>query len=71
MSVALINRNYDTNYCEFSYDNWDLDKESIPKLNTPGKGVLSTIRSCSQGSLCIGTDSSMKILTGANEWIEY
>ena len=72
MSVSLLDRNYQTNYCEFSYDDWDKDKDSIPTMNTAGKGVLSTIRSCCQGSLAIGTDGTMKTLQGdTNEWIPY
>ena len=72
MAVALLNRNFNTNYCEFSYDNWDNDKDSIPTMNSAGKGVLSTIRSCCQGSLAIGTDGTIKILNGDNnEWIDY
>lgn len=71
MAVSLLNRNYQTNYCEFSYDDWNLDKDSIPTLNSAGKGVLSTIRSCCQGSFAIGTDGTMKTLTGSNEWIDY
>ena len=71
-AVALLDRNYNTNYCEFSYDNWDNDKDSIPTMNSAGKGVLSTIRSCCKGSLAIGTDGTMKILNGDNnEWIDY
>lgn len=71
MAVSLLERNYSTNYCEFSYDNWETDKDSIPNLNTPGKGLLYTIKSCSQGSISIGTDGTLKILTGNNEWIDY
>ncbi|MBQ6995291.1 MAG: hypothetical protein IJN64_12515 [Lachnospiraceae bacterium] len=71
MSVALLDRNFSTNYCEFSYDEWESDKDSIPTLNTPGKGVLSNIRSCTQGSIAIGTDGTMKILKGSNEWVDY
>lgn len=72
MAVALLDRNYNTNYCEFSYDNWDNDKDSIPTMNSAGKGVLSTIHSCCQGSLAIGTDGTMKTLNGDNnEWIDY
>lgn len=71
MAVSLLERNPDTNYCTFSYDNWDLDKDSIPNLNTPGGKALSTIKSCSQGSFAIGTDGGLKILTGANEWVDY
>lgn len=71
MAVSLLDKNSKTNYCEFSYDNWDLDKDSIPTLNSPGKELLSTIKSCCQGSIAIGTDGTMKILTGNNEWVDY
>ena len=72
MAVSLIEKNYSTNYCKFSYDNWTNDKDSIPTMNTRGKGILSTILSCSQGSLAIGTDGTMKILNGdSNEWVNY
>lgn len=71
MAVSLIDRNYNTNYCEFSYDDWDSDKDSIPTLTTAGKGLLSTIKSACQGSMAIGTDGTMKVLTGNNEWADY
>ena len=72
MAVSLIDKNYNTNYCEFSYDNWENDKDSLPTMNTPGKGKLSTIHSCSQGSFAIGTDGTIKTLNGdSNEWIDY
>ena len=72
MSVSLLEKNYNTNYCIFSYDNWEKDKDSMPTMNTRGKGILSTILSCSQGSKAIGTDGTAKILNGErNEWISY
>lgn len=71
MAVGLLEKNYHTNYCEFSYDNWETDKDSIPTLDSAGKGNLSTIRSCCQGSFAIGTDGSIKVLTGDNNWIDY
>lgn len=71
MAVALLDRNYSTNYCEFSYDNWDEDKEYLPNLILPGKGSLSNIKSCSQGSFAIGTDGGIKTLNGKNQWIDY
>ena len=40
MAVSLLDRNYQTNYCEFSYDDWNTDKDSIPTMNTAGKGIL-------------------------------
>lgn len=72
MAVGLIDKNDKTGYCEFSYDNWEKDKDSIPTMNTAGKGKLSTISKCAQGSLSIGTDGTMYILKGdTNEWIPY
>ena len=72
MAVSLLDRNHQTGYCEFSYDNWNTDKDSIPTMDTAGKGILSTIRSCCQGSLAIGTDGTMYTLKGeTNEWIPY
>ena len=72
MAVGLITRDYQTGYCEFSYDNWVNDKDSIPTLNTAGNGVLSTIRSCWQGSYAIGTNGEIKTLRGEdNQWIDY
>lgn len=71
MSVSLLDKNYNTNYCEFSYDNWNVDKDSIPTKDTPGKGVLSTIHSCCQGSIAIGTDGTLKMLNGDNKWVDY
>lgn len=72
MAVSLIEKNYSTNHCKFSYDNWENDKDSLPTMNTRGKGILSTILSCSQGSIAIGTDGSTKILNGdSNKWVNY
>ena len=72
MAVGLIDKNDKTGYCEFSYDDWNTDKDSIPTMNSAGKGNLSTISKCSQGSMCIGTDGTMHILKGeTNEWIPY
>lgn len=71
MAVALLNKEYSTNYCEFSFDNWNNDKDKLPTLNTPGKDALSTIKSCSQGSVAVSTDMSViKVLNGDdNEWV--
>lgn len=70
--VSLLDRNYNTNYCEFSYDNWDNDKDLLPTMNTPGKDGLKNVLSCIQGSMAIGTDGGIKILNGDNnEWIDY
>lgn len=71
MAVSLLTKNPNTKYCKFSYDNWEKDKDSLPTLNTKGKYILSTIYSCSQGSLAIGTDGTNHILTGDNKWIRY
>lgn len=71
MAVCLISKDYSTNYCVFSYDTWSVDGDMLPNLNSPGKGVLNTVKSCSQGSLARGTDSTNRILTGGNLWIPY
>lgn len=71
MAVSLISKDYNTGYCEFSFDNWDEDKDKLPTLNTPGSEGLATIKSCAQGSIAICTDmETVKSLSGAkNEWI--
>ena len=72
MAVGLIEKNDKTGYCEFSYDDWNIDKDSIPTMNSAGKGNLSTISKCAQGSMAIGTDGTMYTLKGeTNEWIPY
>ena len=68
MAVCLLHKDYATNYCEFSFDNWLNDGKLLPNLNTSGKGVLNTVKSCCQGSLAKGTDGTTYILTGANIW---
>ena len=58
-------------YAEFSYDT-ESDVDKLPRINVAGKDNLVTVKSCSQGSIAIGTDGSMKILSGdLNEWIDY
>ena len=71
MAVCLISKDCSTNYCVFSYDTWAADGNMLPNLNTPGIGVLNTVKSCSQGSLARGTDGTNRILTGGNSWIPY
>lgn len=71
MGVCLLSRDYSTNYCIFSYDSWENDGKMMPNLNTSGKGILSTIKSCCQGSRAVGTDGTNMILTGENLWIPY
>ena len=71
MSVYLLSKNYNTNYCEFSYDNWVNDGDKLPNLTTRGKDVLNTVGSCCQGSIAKGTDGTTHILTGNNQWVEY
>ena len=71
MAVTLLNKNYSTNHCTFSYDDWNSDKNSLPNLTTRGKGIFSTLYSCCQGSLAIGTNGTNYILTGNNEWVKY
>lgn len=70
MSVALLGKDYNTGYCEFCFDDWDKDKNSLPTINTPGKEKLATMKGCSQGSIAISTDLSLvKCLNGNNEWV--
>ena len=57
--------------CIFSYDTWNEDKDKLPTLNSAGKDLLSTIRSCAQGSIARGTNGKDYILTGDNTWISY
>ena len=72
MGVCLISRDYSTNHCRFAYDNWEIDKQFLPNLNSAGRGVLAPIKSTSMGSLAIGTISGEDyILTGNNEWVKY
>lgn len=72
MAVVLLDSNYNTGYYEFGYDDWGEDGDKLPRIGVAGKDVLSTIKSCSQNSMAIGTDGTMKILKGStNEWIDY
>lgn len=70
-AVSLINKNYHTNVCIFSYDTWSEDKDKLPTMNSAGNDLLSTIRSCAQGSIAKGTNGKDYILTGNNTWISY
>ena len=71
MAVSLIDKNYSTNVCIFSYDIWNEDKDKLPTLNNRGKDLLSTVLSCAQGSIAKGTNGKDYILTGNNTWISY
>lgn len=68
--VGLINMNYQTRFCKFSIDS-DSDLSSLPKLESPGKESLSTIKSCAHGSLVYATNGKTYVLSGENEWILY
>ena len=69
--IALKFMNYGTRYCVFSIDSSN-DLSSLPTQNSPGKGVLSTIKSCSMGSVAQSTDGNTYILSGdLNRWIKY
>jgi hypothetical protein len=69
--VALKGINYGTRYCIFSIDS-SSDLSSLPTQTSPGKGTLSTIRSCSMGSIAQAVDGNTYILTGnSNKWIKY
>ena len=60
--VALKGINYGTRYCIFSIDS-SSDLSSLPTQTSPGKGTLSTIRSCSMGSIAQAVDGNTYILT--------
>ena len=69
--VALKFMNYGTRYCVFSIDSLP-DIDMLPTQTTPGKGMLSTIQSCSMGSVAQSTDGNTYILSGdLNRWIKY
>ena len=70
MAVVMLELNYTTGYAEFSYDD-DSDIDKLPRINVAGKDNLATVKGCCQGSIAIGTNGSMKILKGTNEWIDY
>lgn len=72
MAVSLISMNYDTKVGTFSYDDWSIDGDKLPRIGVSGQDKLSTIKGCAQGSFAIGTDGSLKTLKGeTNEWINY
>lgn len=70
MAVTMLEHNYTTGYSEFSYDT-DEDIDKLPRINVAGKDNLATVKGCCQGSIAIGTNGTMKILKGTNEWIDY
>ena len=72
MAVALMTMNYETNIASFSFDDWAIDGDKLPRIGIAGKDALSTVGGCAQGSFAIGTDGSIKVLKGdTNEWIDY
>lgn len=72
MAVSLVSMNERTKVATFSYDNWSVDGDKLPKIGIEGKDALSTIKGCSQGSYALGTDGTIKTLNGdTNEWIDY
>lgn len=72
MAVGVLNSDYQTNYYEFSYDDWSNDGSKLPRIGVRGQDNLVTIKSCCQGSIALGTDGTVKILNGdRNEWVDY
>ena len=72
MAVTMLDNNYKTGYYEFGYDDWTIDGDKLPRIGIAGKDNLATIKGCSQNSIAIGTDGTIKILKGStNEWIDY
>ena len=68
--IAIISKNYNTNYCVFAVDSVsELDK--LPTVTSRGKDNLATISSCTAGSRAIVTETSDRyILNGTqNKWI--
>ena len=71
MAVGVLNSDYTTKYYEFSYDDWSVDGDKLPKIGIKGKDNLNTIYGCCQGSYAIGTDGTVKVLNGdLNEWVD-
>ena len=70
MAVALLERVYATNFCRFAIDTSE-DLSKLPTMTSKGREALSTVPSCSMGSLAIGTNGEDFILNGANEWVSY
>lgn len=68
--VVLTKKNYDTLYCEFTYDVWSEDGGKLPTMNTAGKNEVSLIPCCSAGSTAISSDlTTVKVLNGkTNTW---
>ena len=54
MAVALMTMNYETNIASFSFDDWAIDGDKLPRIGIAGKDALSTVGSCAQGSFAIG-----------------
>lgn len=66
--VALLKKDYNTNFCVFSIDT-ESDLNSLPTKSSPGKDILSTIRSCTQGSIAQSANGKTYRLNGnTNKW---
>ena len=71
MAVSVKNIDYTSGCATFFYDDWATDGDKLPRIDIAGKDALSTVGGCAQGSFAIGTDGSIKVLKGDNEWIDY
>ena len=72
MAVVKLDENFNTRVYKFGYDDWSVDGDKLPRIGIAGKDNLITIKGCSQNSVAIGTDGTMKILKGeTNEWVNY
>lgn len=69
--INVMKKEYDTNVYHFAVDT-SSEIDLLPKVNTCGKGMLNTIRSCAIGSRAIVTETSDRyILNGEqNKWIK-
>lgn len=69
--VTLVKRGYATGHCEFAIDSEE-DLKKLPRIGKKGQDSLSTLDTCSQGSLAVGTNGKIYILKGdTNEWVEF
>lgn len=67
MSVCLIGKNSETNYCIFAIDSAS-DLSSLPTTKNKGS---SGLRTCSQGSIARCSDGTKYVLKGDDTWVSY
>ena len=67
MSLCLIGRNSETNYCIFAIDSAS-DLSALPTTKKKGSAGLNT---CSQGSIARCSDGTKYFLKGDDTWVSY